>query len=285
MKGRFAMIKIVGDTLSCISLAEAKKLGIGFLPQIIVFGTETFRDDYELTTEEFLKKLRASDTLPKTAAPAPALYEPIFQEFSRDGDTVLVLCPSKEVSGTYRSASVAAKDFPNADIRVIETNTIGTALGDLVKLAVDWVKQGMDADTILQKLEEKSKAVRIYFYVETLEYLHKGGRIGNASKLVGSLLQVKPILRFTDAKIQAFETQRTKRRALDRLAEIVKTECPKNAGSHLAIMESDAFPTAAQLREDFKTSLGIENIDIYTLPPAIVVHTGPGVVAASFFVE
>lgn len=279
------MIKIVADTLSSMTMAEAKELGVDFFPQIIIFGNESYRDDYEISTEEFLKKLRASTTLPKTAAPAPALYEPIYSEYSKEGNTVLVLCPSKEVSGTFRSASVAAKEFPNADIRVIDTMTIGRPLGSLVKLAVKWVEEGLDADTIVKKIEEKSKLVRIYFYVETLEYLHKGGRIGGASKLVGGLLQVKPILRFIDGTIQPFETPRTKRRALDRIADIVKHECPQNDHAYLTIMESDAIATATELSEELKAHFGLKDIKIYTLPPAIVVHTGPGVVAAGFFLE
>jgi len=134
------MIKIVADTLSCIKPEEARELGIGLLPQIIIFESESYRDDNEITTEEFLIKLKASVKLPKTAAPSPALYDPIYKEFAEGGNTIIVICPSKEVSGTYRSASVAAQDFPDADIRVIDTLSIGPALGTLVRLAVQWAR-------------------------------------------------------------------------------------------------------------------------------------------------
>jgi DegV family protein with EDD domain len=276
------MIKIVADTLSCISVAEAKDLDVALMPQIIIFGDESFRDDFEIDTAEFLRKLRASPTLPKTAAPSPALYEPIFQEFSGEGNTIIVICPSNELSGTFRSASVAAQEFPNADIRVIDTRTIASALGYLVKLAVQWVNQGLDADVIIQKLEETSKSVRIYFYVETLEYLFKGGRIGAASTLMGSLLQVKPILAVRDGKILPFERQRTQRKALDRLVEIVKTECPADKVSSLSLVESDALKTASEVRETLISEFNIKEIGIYTLPPAIVVHVGPGAIGACF---
>lgn len=279
------MIKIVADTTSCIPPADAEKLGIGYLPQIIIFGNDSYRDDTELTPERFLTLLRASSTLPKTAAPAPALYAPIYEEFSKNGNTILVLCPSKEVSGTFRSATVAAQDFPEADIRVIDTLTIGPALGTMVRSALEWAEQGVDADTIVERVIEKRKSVRIYFYVETLEHLYKGGRIGGASALMGSLLQVKPILQFKDGKIQPFETQRTRKRALSRLVEIVKSECPKSEASNLAILESDALQTATELSEDFKAHFGFASVDIFNLPPAIVVHVGPGVIAASFFLN
>jgi len=279
------VIKIVADTTSCIPPADAEKLGIGYLPQIIVFGNDSFRDDYELSTDQFLTKLKASPTLPKTAAPAPALYTPIYDEFAKNGNTVLVLCPSKEVSGTYRSAVVAAQDYPDADIRVIDTLTLGPALGTLVQSSLRWANEGVDADTIVERVIEKGKSVRIYFYVETLEYLYKGGRIGAASALMGSLLQVKPILQFTDGKIQPFETQRTKKRALARLSEIIKTECPPSATSSLSILESDALQTATEMCEEFKAHFGLDTIEIFDLPPAIVVHAGPGVIAVSFFTQ
>ena len=279
------MIKIVADTLSCIKPEEARELGIGLLPQIIIFESESYRDDNEITTEEFLIKLKASVKLPKTAAPSPALYDPIYKEFAEGGNTIIVICPSKEVSGTYRSASVAAQDFPDADIRVIDTLSIGPALGTLVRLAVQWAKDGMDADAIIERIMEKANSVRIYFYVETLEYLHKGGRIGNASALIGGLLQVKPILQFADGKIQPFESRRTKQKALNRLIEIVENECPPCNISHLSLMETDANQTAQDLKEEFMGRFNCPDIPIYDTPVAIAVHVGPGLVASTFFVE
>lgn len=279
------MIRIVADTTSGIPPSEAAEMGIGYIPQIIVIGNESYRDDTEITTEEFLEKLKTSPILPKTAAPPPALYTPIYEEFSANGNTVLVLCPSKDVSGTVRSATVAAQDFPNADIRVVDTRTIGPALGTLVRLAHQWVKDGVDADTIVKRVEDKGKSVRIYFYVDTLEYLHKGGRIGSASALVGSIMQIKPILRFFDGSVSPFEKQRTKQRALARLAELIKEECPPKEDSYLALLEADAMDVAESLRKDFADSLHLNNISILNLPPAIIVHAGPGVVGVSFFTK
>ena len=121
------MIKILADTTSTISVDEAKELGIYYLPQIIVFDDKSYRDDNEITTEEFLDKLRKSVILPKTAAPPPALYTPIYEEIASNGDTALVLAPSSKVSGTYRSAVVAAQDFAKAKIDVIDTQFLRLA--------------------------------------------------------------------------------------------------------------------------------------------------------------
>lgn len=277
------MIKIITDTTSTLSLNEATSLGLYYLPQIIVFGDKSYRDDTEITTEEFLEKLKKSVSLPKTAAPPPALYTPIFEEITQNGDTALVLTPSAKVSGTYRSATVAAQDFPQSDIVVIDTNLIGPGFGTIVRLCVDWVKSGISISEITKRIEEYSKRCCIYLYVDTLEYLHKGGRIGTAKALAGSVLQIKPILLFKDGQINQFESQRTKKRALERIIDLVKQECPNSADSYLTILEADAMKDAQDLKNAFSSMQNIKEISICNLPPAIIVHAGPGVLAASFF--
>ncbi len=277
------MIKIIADTLSCISVEKAKELGVDLIPQIIEFTDKSYRDDTEIDSATFLKKLRASTSLPKTAAPPPALYGPLFQQYAEQGDTVLVICPSGQVSGTVRSAQVAAQDFLQADIRVIDTLSIGPGLGVLVKMALDWVKQGVDADTIQARVIEMAGRERIYFMVDTLEYLQRGGRIGKAQALVGSLLQVKPILTIKNGHTESLESQRTKRKAIARVCELVHNECPFGPEGHLSLMQGDAEEDAGLLAEEFKHSMGLTEVPIYFLPPAILVHAGPGALGISFF--
>lgn len=279
------MSVIVADTLSSIPVETAKEIGLPYLPQIIIFGDQTFRDDSEIDSRTFLSKLRASSILPKTAAPPPALYNPIFEQYSSQGQIIIVLCPSADLSGTFRGAATAAQDFPNADIRVIDTRTIGSGLGTLVFKALEWDKAGLSADEIIQRVEEMAKRQRVYFLVDTLEYLHKGGRIGGAKALVGSLLQVKPILGLRDGRIEAVESQRTKRRALSRLVEMITSECSRQQPYTLTLMQGDALPEAQELALELEKSLGISGIKIYELPPAILVHAGPGTLAVSLFVD
>jgi DegV family protein with EDD domain len=279
------MIRIIADTTCALPRELTNSLGIPVLPQIIIFGEETFRDDTELTTEIFLQKLRASTVLPKTAAPPPALYEPIFQELLDRGDLPLVLCPSSDVSGTVRSAEVAAKDFPGAGIRVLDTRSVAGMLGAAVLLADRWAKQGVAMDELLARLEKLKVQQRTYFVVDTLEYLHKGGRIGGAKRLVGEMLQVKPILRLQDGRVEAYEQQRTRARALARLQELVAAECPRGEGTCLSIAQADAKDTAKELADGFKKSMGIKEVPIYELPPAIVVHGGPGTLAIGFYAQ
>ncbi len=278
------MIKIVTDTTSGLPLELARTHDIPVLPQIIIFGEESYRDDTEMDTRMFLQKLRSSPTLPKTAAPPPALYNPIFERLLAEGyRTIICLHPSSELSGTVRSALTAAQDFPGADIRVVDTRTIAAPLATVVLLAARWAQEGVDADTIIARVRDMLARQRVYFVVDTLEYLHRGGRIGGAQALLGGLLQVKPILTLRDGRVEPFEQQRTQKRALARLRELVLGGCPPTPESYLAVMHADAEATARELADDFAAQLGIPDIPIYELPPAIVTHAGPGVLAVSYF--
>jgi len=279
------MVRIVADTLSCISPSEAKNLGIPFLPQIIIFGEQSYRDDTELTPKSFLEKLRTSPALPKTAAPAPALYHPIFQAAQDKNETVLVVCPSKLMSGTYRSAEVAAQDFPSAKIHVFDTMTLGGALGAFVYEAYRFAQMDLSVEEIISKLNELIPRSRTYFLVDTLEYLHKGGRIGAAQALLGSILQVKPILTVKDGQVAPAESQRTHKKALHRIKELIEEFCPPTQESYLCFQHANAEELANNLAEEFKAKFKLKDVSVYELPPAVMVHAGPGAIAAAFFTK
>jgi DegV family protein with EDD domain len=279
------MVKIVADTTSGLTPEILRSLDIALIPQLVIFGEQTFRDDTELDTALFLQKLRSSPALPKTAAPPPAYYNPIFEKASQNGDEVIVVAPSAKVSGTVRAAEVAAQDFPHIKVHVVDTQTIAGNLATLVLLAGQWAREGADAETIVNRLGAWIKRGRLYFLVTTLEYLQKGGRIGGAKALLGELLQVKPILRVQDGQVEPFEQQRTKKRALARVVEVVGDQCPMNAEAHLCLMQADALSDAEYLSGVLKARMNLTHIPIYELPPAIVVHGGPGALGIGFFVD
>ncbi len=278
------MVKIVADTTSGLPRELLKDLGILLVPQIVVFGEESFRDDTEIDTATFLAKLKESKELPKTAAPAPALYNPIYSQAKQQGESLVVVAPSAKVSGTVRAATVAAQDYPGLDVRVVDSQTIAGNLASLVLMADGWAKEGLGTDAVVNRLASWIERGRIFFLVNTLEYLQKGGRIGGAKALMGEILQIKPILCLRDGQVEPFEQQRTKKRAVARLLEIVEEQCPRSPEAHLCVMQADAVSEAEQLASDLRTRMHISSIPIYELPPAIVVHGGPGVLGIGFFV-
>ena len=278
------MTIIVADTTCGLPHELLEKRGIPVIPQVVMFGEESYHDDKEFDTTVFLQKLKASRTLPKTAAPEPPLYYPIFEDAKNKGESVVVVAPTSKASGTVRSALTAADEFPGVDIRVVDTLTISCNLGSLVLVADDMAKAGASADEIVAKLNYMIPRGQIYFLVDTLEYLAKGGRIGGAKKLLAELLEIKPILQIKDGQVESFEQQRTKKRALARLVEVVAEQCKGGADAHLCVLQVEAEKEAEALVQELKGKVSISEIPIYRLPPAIVVHAGPKAMGVGFFV-
>jgi DegV family protein with EDD domain len=231
-----------------------------------------------------MERLQTAQELPKTSAPPPELFAEAFEQLVPEGESILCIHPSTELSGTVRSATVAAGDFPGADIRVIDTRVIGSPLATLVTLAAQWAEAGLDADTIEASIRDLIPRCRIYFLVATLEYLAKGGRIGGAAALLGSVLQVKPILTLQDGQADQLERTRTHRRAVARLKELVFEQIPRDGSGHLSVMHAAVPDQAAALASELRAALGLQSVPILDVPPAIVTHAGPGVLAVAFFV-
>lgn len=279
------MIRIIADTTCGFPLQLLSDLGIDVIPQIISFGDESYRDDFEIDSPTFLEKLKASATLPKTSAPPPILYQPLFSKYLGAGDTVLVITPSSDVSGTYRSACVAAEEFPGANIHIFDSRTVAGGLGSLVLQAQAWVKEDMPLEILLSNLADMSGHERVFFVVDTLEYLHKGGRIGTAKALLGSLLQIKPILTVRDGHVDQFDKQRTSKQAINSILKLIVDYSKNNHDPHVTISHISAERTALEIQKRLADSTGLADIPILLLPPAIVVHSGPGTISVSCFTK
>lgn len=278
------MTIIVADTTCGLPRELLAQRGIPLIPQVVMFGDDSFHDDKDLDTVTFLERLKAARELPKTSAPEPSLYYPVFEEAKKNGDSVIVVAPTGKASGTVRSAHTAAQEFPEIDIRIVDTQTLSCNLGSLVLVADDMAKAGKSASQIVARLEDMIPCGRMYFLVDTLEYLAKGGRIGGAKRLIAELLEIKPILQIKDGQVEPFEQQRTKKRALARLVEIAAEQCPGGESAHLCVLQVEAESEAQALVEELKSRINVSHIPIYELPPAIVVHAGPRAMGVGFFV-
>jgi DegV family protein with EDD domain len=279
------MVQIITDTTSCLPVEFAKQYHIPVIPQIINFGNESYYEGVELDNAGFMARLKSSSELPKTAAPPPELFSEEFQRLAILGEPIICLHPSAEVSGTVRSALIAKQDFPELDIRVIDSRIVGSPLCTLVQLATQWAAEGLDADTIVARLESLIKRARVYFLVATLEYLKKGGRIGGAQALLGSVLQIKPILCIHEGRVDRYESERTHKRALERLKQIVVEQIPPDGAGYLSVMHAGVPDEGQALAEELVKLVNQANVPVYDVPPAIITHGGPGILAASFFVK
>ena len=278
-------IRIVTDTTATLSLEYAQSHNIEIVPQVIVFDDVSFKEDFDLSYQDFISRLRSSPRLPKTAAPEPGWMIDAYRKQLAQAKTVISIHPSSEVSGTVRSAIVAKAEFPNDDIRIIDSRIIGGPLATMVMTANDMAEKHAGADEIVHCIESMIPRARAYFLVSTLEYLQKGGRIGGASALIGSALQIKPILQVKNGRVDQFERVRTFQQALGRLEQIVADECPRSSEAHLCVMHADDFHGAERLVSDLKSQVNVNEIPIYNLGASITTHAGPGTLAVGFFVN
>ncbi len=235
-----------------------------------------------------MRRLRAANKPPKTAAPPPELFVEAFARLAPLGEPILCILPSSVVSGTVRSATIGLtmareQGLGGLDVRIIDTRLIASPVAILIRLALQWAQEGASLNAIEARILRLSARCRIYFVVDTLKYLAMGGRIGGAAALLGSVLQVKPLLTFTEGQVNTFEKVRTHRRAVERLKEVVLQQAPRNDASHLTIIHADAEAEARALASFFRKHLGIAEIPIETHPPAVVTHAGPGVLGVGFF--
>lgn len=277
------MVKIITDTTSELPTHLAEKHHIPVIPQLIHFGEQTFVEGRDISLDDFLELLRSSEHLPKTAAPPPDFFQETFSSCAACGEPVLCIHPSSKLSGTVRSATMAAQDFPGIDIRVIDSGLIASPLGVLVQRAAHLADQGADIDSIQRAVESLAARNSLYFLVASLDYLARGGRIGGASALLGNALQLKPILTLREGQVEPYCKERTLNRALTSLSKLVIKDYPSDQDGFLTIMHADAPSRAQKLASELQTALEVPLPRISPLTPAIVTHAGPGAIAVGFF--
>ncbi|MCU0508164.1 MAG: DegV family protein [Anaerolineae bacterium] len=277
------MTRVVADTTCGLPPDVYRRLDIPMIPQVINFGADSFREGVDIDAAGFMAKLRAGKDLPKTAAPYPGDFIEVFKRFQDAGESMVCIHPSADVSGTVRSAEIAQQDFPGADIRIIDTRTIAGPLASIVLEADALAKKGASADEVEALARSLMPRARIYFLVDTLEFLRRGGRIGGASALVGTVLQIKPILTFREGRVDQFEKERTRKKALARIKELIMAESARGPEARITVMHADARAEAEEIAADLRGALGTSEVPVMDLVPAIITHAGPGALAFGFF--
>ncbi len=277
------MVKIIGDTTSALSPEIAERYQIPIVPQVLNFGTESYLEGVDIDLQTFMRKLLSSQDLPQTAAPPPGLFTKEFERLVPTGEPILCILPSAVVSGTVRSAMLAARDFRGADIRIIDTGFIAAPVAMLLELAARWAAEGLEATVIEDRIYEMLSRCRYYAVLDTLTYLARGGRIGGAAALLGSLLQVKPILTLQKGRVEVFEKIRTRRHALARLKQLTREQIAPGSEPYLSVMHSGIPDQAQELADELATALALTDVRVCELPAAFVVHAGPGVLGVAFF--
>jgi DegV family protein with EDD domain len=268
-------IGVVTDSTADLSPDVQERFGLGMVPLIVNWDGQTFRDKLDLTTHDFYKRLRTSKTLPKTGAPSVAAFETEFRRQLSDHGSVISINLAAKLSATYDVARRAAESIDPEHIRVVDSTSVSVGMGWLAEMAATLGRQGVDLPTIVERLEEAKTRLRIFAVVETLEFLQRGGRIGRAAALAGTLLSVKPILSVRDGEVAPLERVRTMGGALRRIVELVKASGPIE---RLGVVEADAAANAAEVERMLRDHYPDLTIDRGELGPVVGTHGGPGVI-------
>ncbi|MDF2838292.1 MAG: degV family protein [Paenibacillus sp.] len=272
-------IRIVTDSTADISAELREKLGITMVPLKVLFGQETYVDAVTITAEQFYEKLKSVSTLPTTSQPSPLefseTYERLLQE---DPDCAIIsIHLAASLSGTYQSATIAQSMLEqDADVTVIDSRSASYGIGALVVRAAEMANAGHGKEEILAEVERLRNDITIYFLVDSLDHLHKGGRIGRASALIGSILNIKPILSLdTDGSVHAVDKVRGTKKAMGRISEMLKNNYGSDPVS-LTIFKTDDEAAAEELGERVKADLNVKVVGYATVGPVIGTHAGPG---------
>jgi DegV family protein with EDD domain len=271
-----APVRIVTDSSCDLTDEQAESLGIEIVPLKIRFGDEEFVDREELSTEDFYKKLRASDLLPETAAPAPGAFEAVFRRAADDGvEGVLCVNLSSELSATMQSAQAAAKSLVgDVDVRVIDSKSITAGLGNQVQVLAERSRDGASLDDLSALSSSLVTRSRVFGALDTLEYLKKGGRIGGAQAMIGTMLSIKPCVDLSNGVVEEAGKQRTRKKSLQWLRSKVE-----EAGSieRLAVMHA-AAPDIDDFLELVDDIYPRDTINVGLIGAVIGTHGGPGTI-------
>jgi len=279
-------VVVLTDSTADIPSQIAEALGITVIPVTILFGQESFRDRIDITPEEIYRRLTSSSVHPTTSQPSAGDFMEVYRRLSQSAQSIISIHVSSDLSGTVESAHAAKAQLNSSvPIHIVDSRTTSMGLGFMVLAAAEMAADGMEAAQIAARVEALVPQMNLLFVVDTLEYLHKGGRIGGAERLLGSLLQIKPLLHIAEGRIDALEKARTKRRAMARLLEIVEERIGDARPRGFAVIHAIADEEALQLKEELEARFPGQEPYLCKLSPALGVHTGPGLVAVAFYTE
>ncbi|HVB60239.1 MAG TPA: DegV family protein [Ktedonobacteraceae bacterium] len=275
------VVRIVTDSTADIPLAQARALGISVVPLTVYFGEQAFLDAVELDTATFYQKLQAGPSLPRTSQPPPAKFQEAYARLIEEGaDAIISVHVSSKLSGTYQSACNGRDALPEAmklvPIVVVDSESVSLGFGIPAMMAAEEARQGQSLAEIEARLRDRLARGRILCTPATLEYLHRGGRIGAAKTLLGNMLSVKPILTFKDGIVVPVEQPRTRSKAYARIAQMIQEmgelESIVVIGSDDAVCEQ----LAQAVRQVYKGDL-----PMYKLGAVVGTYGGPGIVGVA----
>lgn len=272
-------VAIVTDSTTAIPDSIAREHNLTVVPLNLIWNGQSYLDGIEITPVEFYERLVKSDTLPTTSQPSVGMFVETYKKLIDQGYDILTIVISEKLSGTYQSAYQAAEEFPKNRITVVDSKQGSMPLALVVLMTSQAAQRGATLLECTNLALDLCGRVRTLFVVDTLEYLHKGGRIGGAARLIGTALKMKPILEIKDGEIDSFDKVRTFKKATERVFEVAEAELGKQGGiEYLGIVTANAATVGDEFLTMAHQRFHVRNEFVGLISPLIGAHVGPGTV-------
>lgn len=262
-------------------LIEEKNIYVA--PLSVTFGQDTYREFYDITTEEFYEKVKAEKDLPKTSQPSVSEFTTKYEEIAKEHNAVISVHLSSGISGTYQAAVSAGSMIEGVDVYPFDSEISALAQGFYVLRAADLAAEGKTPEEILQELRTMKENMNAYFMVDDLSHLARGGRLTGAQAMIGSLLQVKPLLYFKDKQIVPFEKIRTSKKAFKRMENLLKETADDAEEVKAAIIHAQREDTAKRWRDELSEKYPNVEFEISYFGPVIGTHLGEGAIGITWY--
>jgi DegV family protein with EDD domain len=275
-------IAIVTDSLSSVPANFVEQYNIKVVPQVLIWGEEIFLDGVDITPSEFYNRLKTADTIPSTSQATPASFKEVFEPLVAAGIPIITIVGSSELTATINSAEQAKATFPHSTIEIVDSLDVSMSLGFQVLAVARAIEEGKSFEEVVAIARTARNYTGVMFVVESLEFLHRGGRIGGASRLLGTALGLKPLLELRDGNVEPIENIRTKAKARARMLDLIEERVAGQSNIRLAGLHAAAEEeTQELLKEAVKRLHPVETL-FTEVSPVIGTHTGPGVVGLAF---
>lgn len=280
------MVKIITDCTSDLTKELYEKHDIEVIPLYVTIGGKTYQDGVDISTEELYQKVQEYGELPKSSAVSPVVMFEHFKAHYDRGDDVLFMGIGGELSATYQTAKLTAKEFPSNRIRVVDSKNLSSGIGLLLLKAVKFRDEGDDLEMIAKKVEQIVPFVKTQFAINTLEYLHKGGRCSGTARIFGTLLKIKPIIRVIDGQLMVAKKPHGKFNvALEVMLDYLRQDKDRVDEDCLFITHSLAGEDAKYLREKIQGIVKVKQIYETFASGVISTHCGPRTIGILYIVN
>jgi DegV family protein with EDD domain len=260
---------VVTDSTSDLPDDWRHRYGIEVVPLKVLFGKETFRDQVDMTSDEFFNRLAASSSLPTTSAPSPGEFAEVYQRLAKDHDGCISIHIGAALSATAEAARVGAEAVDGFKVNVIDSQSVSMPIAFLCRVAAE----SATLEEATAAVEQRVPKCRVLALLDTLRYLEMGGRLSRAQAMIGTMLDLKPLLLVSEnAEIKAVDRVRTRSRAIPRMVEFFRSEQPVE---YVAVMHAQAKEDAERIAKDLRSELPNQEITIGQIGCVLGTHTGP----------